>query len=59
MNIKIEERNEFMFNANDGDENFYTLMKSAGPRPDVSPVSYWYDSHAKAEKEQYVASDAP
>eukprot|EP00253_Pinus_taeda_P001284 PITA_01284 len=57
VNIKTEERNEFMSSTNCGDEEFSTLLNLA--RPDVSPVSDWYDSHAEVvEKEQSAVSDA-
>ncbi|XP_057815738.1 transcription factor MYB33 isoform X2 [Cryptomeria japonica] len=55
-NIKTEEPTEFMSSGNCGDDEFSTLLNLA--KPDVSPVSDWYDSHAEAGKEQSTVSDA-
>nr|ASR18120.1 R2R3MYB35 [Ginkgo biloba] len=56
VNTKTEDPNEFMSSGNCGDEEFSTLLNFA--RPDVSPVSDWYDSHTAVAKEQSAVSDA-
>ncbi|KAH9295436.1 hypothetical protein KI387_039024 [Taxus chinensis] len=55
-NTETEEPNEFMSSGNCGDDDLSTLLNFA--KPEASPVSDWYDSHAEAGKEQSTVSDA-